>query len=437
MKTKNIFRIAFLAFIMIIANACVDNNDYSLPDVNVEEPDVTVTNTLRSIKDAYPGFGVVDFSEVNNGGEMVFEGYVVSSDEAGNMYKVLNIQDKPEDPTAAIQIAVDATDLYTFYEVGRKVYVKLLGLAMHENNGVLEIGQINGSDVERISVTAYKEHILRSSEVATIVPRELASINDINENHISMLIQLQDIQTQEKGQTYANLEDTFSVNRIVKSCADDATIIMRNSGFSDFKAESMPETKGTLTGVVGAYRNDLQLFIRDTRDLDFTGNRCDPLFEENFSANNFDQWIIQDVEGDEAWEIVTFGNPAPSAKISGFNRGPQDNEDWLISKAIDLSNVSGDIVFTFDSVKRYSGLDIEVYYSTNYNGGDPNDTANTWTKLNPTLDTNTGSWSSWTDSGEQDVSAAAGGDLFIAFKYVSSGVGAATFEIDNVRVVAK
>lgn len=120
MKTKNIFKIAALAALFATATACVDNNDYSIPDTKVQEPAIKVTNTIQSIKSAYTGSGIVDFNKVSNGGDMVIEGYVVSSDEAGNFYKVLNIQDKPVNPTAAIQIAVDGFDLYNFYEVGRK-----------------------------------------------------------------------------------------------------------------------------------------------------------------------------------------------------------------------------------------------------------------------------------------------------------------------------
>ena len=250
-----------------------------------------------------------------------------------------------------------------------------------------------------------------------------------------MLVQLEDMQVAEKDQTYANLNNTFSVNRIFKSCTDDATIIMRNSGFSDFKAQSIPNNKGTITAVVGKYNSDFQLFIRDTRDIDFTENRCDPLFEENFSSNTLDQWTVQNIIGEENWEIATFGNPAPSIKISGYFNGAQENENWLLSKAIDVSEVTGAIL-TFETVKRFSGNDLEVYYSTNYNGENPNAEENIWIPLSPILDTNTNSWSSWTSSGNLDISQGTGDNLYIAFKYTSTNSQAATFEIDNVKVIA-
>ena len=133
--------------------------------------------------------------------------------------------------------------------------------------------------------------------------------------------------------------------------------------------------------------------------------------------------------------INTFGNPSDSATMSGYSGGNQNNEDWLISKAIDMSGVSGAIL-KFQSVKRYAGNDIKLYMATNYNGGDPNTDGN-WVELSANFDTNINSWSSWTDSGDVDVSAAAGGNLFIAFKYTSTTSASSTYEIDNVEVVAQ
>ncbi len=71
--------------------------------------------------------------------------------------------------------------------------------------------------------------------------------------------------------------------------------------------------------------------------------------------------------------------------------------------------------------------------STNYTGGNPT-TNGTWVPLSAALDTNINSWTSWTNSGDVDVSAAAGGNLFIAFKYTSNTSASATWEIDNVQV---
>ena len=78
------------------------------------------------------------------------EAYVISSDEGGNFYKQLVIQDAPENPTAAIVVQVDKNPLFTQYEFGRKVYIKLNGLSVGEDNGVIQLGRLEGDQLERI-----------------------------------------------------------------------------------------------------------------------------------------------------------------------------------------------------------------------------------------------------------------------------------------------
>ena len=71
-----------------------------------------------------------------------------------------------------------------------------------------------------------------------------------------------------------------------------------------------------------------------------------------------------------------------------------------------------------------------------YSGGNPNSDG-TWTELSVTLDTDTSSWVTWTDSGNVDLSSYAGGNVYIAFKYVSTSSGSATYEIDNVLLIGE
>ena len=80
-----------------------------------------VTMTIGELRDMFSGNSVA----FPPGGNQVIEGYVVSSDQKGNFFKNLFIQDKPENPTAAIQIVIDENNLYQSYPVGAKVLVKL------------------------------------------------------------------------------------------------------------------------------------------------------------------------------------------------------------------------------------------------------------------------------------------------------------------------
>ena len=163
-KTK----IILLSIVMITILSCVKDSDFTAPEITCSEPQLTATNNISELKEMY-NFGgptVIDT-------DVIIEGYVVSSDESGNIFKTLSIQDKPENPTAGIKIAIDETNLYATYAIGQKVYVKLKGLAIGYSFGSFQIGQASGAELARISAYEVKNHIIRSCEIATVVPKKV------------------------------------------------------------------------------------------------------------------------------------------------------------------------------------------------------------------------------------------------------------------------
>ncbi len=450
MKKINLNKIAVLLVSLVVLTGCVEDDNFDVPSTIEgisEYPNTDAEfNTLSGVLGAFGSNGNEAYT-YEAASETVSEkytvGYVVSSDEGGNFYKQLVIQDAPENPTAAIVVQVDKNPLFTQYEFGRKVYVKLNGLTVGESNGVLQLGRLNGDQIDEIASTLVPNHIIRTSEVATIVPKEV-SISQFSDALESQYIRLNDMQFNSNlvvgnTTTFASeTNDSFDGERLLESCATGSSVILSTSTFSDFKGLPLPANRGSIDGVLTRdYFDDFYtIYINTPEAINFDNDlRCDPLFEDDFSAGNLDKWTPYNVTGTQEWYYNTFGNPDDSATMSGFSGGAQTNEDWLISLPIDLSNTPSAFL-TFQTVKRYNGNDIEVFYATDYNGGDPT-TDGTWVALSPTLDTNTGSWSSWTDSGSLDLSAAAGGNVFIAFKYTSTSSAAATWEIDNVKVSAE
>ncbi|UAB76635.1 DUF5689 domain-containing protein [Mesoflavibacter sp. SCSIO 43206] len=450
MKKINLNKIAVLLVSLVVLTGCVEDDNFDVPSTIEgisEYPNTDAEfNTLSGVLGAFGSNGNEAYT-YEAASETVSEkytvGYVVSSDEGGNFYKQLVIQDAPENPTAAIVVQVDKNPLFTQYEFGRKVYVKLNGLTVGESNGVLQLGRLNGDQIDEIASTLVPNHIIRTSEVATIVPKEV-SISQFSDALESQYIRLNNMQFNSNlvvgnTTTFASeTNDSFDGERLLESCETGSSVILSTSTFSDFKGLPLPANRGSIDGVLTRdYFDDFYtIYINTPEAINFDNDlRCDPLFEDDFSAGNLDKWTPYNVTGTQEWYYNTFGNPDDSATMSGFSGGAQTNEDWLISLPIDLSNTPSAFL-TFQTVKRYDGNDIEVFYATDYNGGDPT-TDGTWVALSPTLDTNTGSWSSWTDSGSLDLSAAAGGNVFIAFKYTSTSSAAATWEIDNVKVSAE
>ncbi len=126
--------------------------------------------------------------------------------------------------------------------------------------------------------------------------------------------------------------------------------------------------------------------------------------------------------------------------MSGFAGGQNiQNEDWLISPAVDLSGKSS-AVLTFDHARGPAGSmniatsNYTLWISTGYTSGEPATAA--WTQLAiPTHGTS--AWG-YVSSGSIQIPA---GELTattrIAFKYTCSNTESATWEIKNVKITAQ
>jgi len=276
MKIFNLIKKQLLLVLLFsVFVACVKDQDFSTPIIACMEPEITVTNTIQQVKEMYR-FGGATVIE----NDVVIEGYVVSSDESGNIYKTISIQDEPENPTAAIKISINQSNLYTKYNVGRKIYVKLKGLAVGYSFGSFQIGIAEGKELGRIPLTEVNNYIFRSCEVVEITPK-IIQISELGEQHLEMLIEIENVQfkTDELGKAYGNVDNLETVSRTLESLTTECNltneIILRNSGYSKFKNELLPEGKGNVIAIFSNYYEDFQLYIRDTDDVKLDEERCD------------------------------------------------------------------------------------------------------------------------------------------------------------------
>ena len=449
-----LFKTIILITFLTVANfSCVQDDDYSIPESLGIEENQDLSQLLDQINNG--DVDLMTISQVKSffvDGEVTLiesniavKGYVVSSDMTGNFYKEFYMQDAPENPTAGIKVVLNQVDSYNQFNIGREVYIKLQNLYIGETNsgdGVTAIGgsaNQYGNEIEEITGNMATSSILRSSMTSEIIPLSL-NLSQINDSYIGTFVSAQDVQFPNtlSGLTYVNPYDDYDTQRDLESCVDSGSIKVETSAYASFQDNVLPtQGSGTLSGVVTkSYDGDERvMMLNTTDDVMFDSSRCDPLFYDNFAGDNLNNWHVKNIQGEQTWETTPYGNPAPSAKISGYSNGSNANEDWLITTAIDLSNVTT-ASLTFQSVVRYSGPSLSVHMSTDYNEGDPTTDGN-WTELSVTLDTDDSSWSSWTDSGNIDLSSVTGGTVYIAFKYVSNSSQSATYEIDNVLVVGE
>jgi len=135
--------------------------------------------------------------------------------------------------------------------------------------------------------------------------------------------------------------------------------------------------------------------------------------------------------GSQTWRCSNFGrNDTDAVYMNGFVSGAtQDNEDWLISPALDLSSLTAPYVH-FWSKKRFSGSNTKELMVSNNFVVDPG--AASWNNLNVNLASLDTTYKLYNNN---NLNAYKSSPLNIAFKYVSVSTGTSDeWSIDDVYV---
>src|SRR5690606_4030380 len=245
-------QICLIAVTLLFTHSCVPGDDFEVP--KAPEPGEVVLETNVSISSLLGAFyqsseeGEVYMIEE----DLVMEAYVVSSDETGNFYKELILQEAPEDPRAGIAVQLNLTSYYATFDFGRKIFVKLKGLSVGELNGVAALGIGNGKLIDPIPLSQIQEYLVRSADTATIVPLKLRVL-DFNDRMENLYVELEQVQfssfyvSGEKAFTFASEEnDEFDGERELVSCRGDFPVVLSTSTFADFKTLELPKGSGML-----------------------------------------------------------------------------------------------------------------------------------------------------------------------------------------------
>ncbi len=453
--------LAVTLFIM----SCVNDDDFSIPEsVNAGPVDTSTFGALTSFNAVVGRYeqAVADGDQIaefrTDEAALYIEGYVVSSDEGGNFFEEIIIQnsidgsDPAGDTRQGIRVEINVRSLSDFYDFGRKVYVKLNGLAVGENNGVITIGKPDGNEIGQIQEFEFLDFVIRDSEVATITPK-VSNVNDLTAADENTLIQLPGMQVNRNqlNLTYAGeASDQFDGFRTLESCVGGGSILLQTSTFSDFKSLVVPQGAGTITGILSRdFFDDFNVFvINSVADSEMTGERCDPdflectgaangsntIFEEDFeSFGTFDSegWINENVSGGNLdWSEGSFSGNA-YAQITGFN-SDENFTVWLVTPAINLDGTTG-ANLSFDVQTNFNNGDILSVFITNEFTGDP--TTTEWQILDVTIPAgNPSGFGSFEGVGPANISCL-DGDVHIGFFYEGADPGPTTrYHLDNVEV---
>ena len=261
-KYFSIIRFFILASVFILTG-CVHDDKYDAPDLSGNCQDLKATITLAAAKNLAQNTTITT--------DDVIEGYVSSTDQSGNIYKTIYIQDDPTNPTQGFVLSVDAVSTYSSYPQGAKVYIKLKGLAIGTYGGVKQLGYMDNGTFDRIPEKMVPTSILKScSAKATITPKvmTLADMKTDKDQYIGCLIKVENAEFDAKVLCSTYAPDGYTVDRQINDPTTTATTrVVRNSGYASFANQKLPSGKGDFIGILSKYNSTYQLFINNVSDL--------------------------------------------------------------------------------------------------------------------------------------------------------------------------
>ena len=378
-------------FCLLFAISCNSNDDFEIPALEIAEPDIDANTSLFVIKNILDQSGKELYTFPTEDLSIV-EAYVISSDEAGNFYKVLIIQDQPENPGAGISVLIDQKKYHSKFNFGRKIYVKLAGLSIQNRNGNYTLGILNRNELTHIPESLIDLFILRSSASEVIVPLE-KNLNEIGENQINTYLKINNLQfsKDELGKTFAGEDfDLYQGERTLIQCNNLNTTTLSTSIYANFKSFLIPEEKGEIHAVFQKdFYGEKNIFVlNNPGGINFTvSERCDPNFYfcENPLEGSKDRLFFEDFENiknngeleDLGWvfENVNYGKEHWKRKlldentfmrISAYETKENPLEAWLISPPIDLDHSENEEL-SFETKASYdNGLLLTVWISTDF-----------------------------------------------------------------------
>lgn len=435
-----------LAFLALTLGSCMGDG-YADPDLTEKVPAAPYgNNSLReknviSIADLKTQFATIINSD--NGykqieKDMMIKAVVTGNDVSGNIYNQVSVQDA----SGAIIIAINGSGLSGYLPVGQEILVNLKGLYIGSYKKLPQIGGVNtklsdGSlGIGKIERAVWNQHfkILNPGEAdaSTVEPEEfdLTKLTDAAymEANVGKLMTLKKVKfasangtnvwAPDDTNTSLELIDAETGKRISSS-----DLVVRNSGYSKFANEVVPQGVFDITGIFTRFGDTWQIVLRNTDDLKsvvlaYISEPFDAS-QGNFTIDNIK--LADGVEFVWKWASAAYG-----MKASGYvNGSKQELQSRLKSPAIDLKSAKSAKLMFDQAINFASDMKQECKVQISTDG-------KTWTDLDvqgyPTEN-------SWTFvSSTADLTKYCGKTIYIGFLYSSTPTSAPTWEVKNFAV---
>lgn len=436
-----------LAFLALTLGSCMGDG-YADPDLTDKVPAAPYgNNSLReknviSIADLKTQFASVVNSSTDAykliEKDMMIKAVVTGNDVSGNIYNQVSVQDK----SGAIIIAINGSGLSGYLPVGQEILINLKGLYIGNYRKLPQIGGVNTKlsdgtlSMGKIERAVWNEHfkILNPGEAdaSTVVPEEfdLTKLTDAAyiDANVGKLMTLKKVKfASANGTNVWAPDDTNTSLELIDAETgkkiSSSNLVVRNSGYSKFANEVVPQGVFDITGIFTRYNNTWQIVLRSTDDLKqvVLAYLSEPFdaSQGNFTIDNIK--LADGVEFVWKWASAAYG-----MKASGYvNGSKQELQSRLKSPAIDLKSAKSAKLMFDQAINFASDIKQECKVQISTDG-------KTWTDLDVQGYPAGNSWDFVASTA--DLTKYCGKTIYIGFLYSSTPTSAPTWEVKNFAV---
>ena len=404
-------------FVILVCMVLAGCNRWEAPELTAPVYDGPAANkTIADIKAMHPSLGNGTQDSICRYDEQfIVKAVVVSSDEGGNCYKYLTVQDE----TGGIEIAIDRSSLYNDYPVGQTVYLNCAGLIVGDYHNKYQVGWVYQGSVGRIAPAALDRYLTKDglpdlNNPLVAHPIEINGSSDLTAENVNCLVKIDGCKFDAADNGLPLSNNDFTTDRNVTF--NGGSITVRTSNYAYFRNTLIDASKEyCLYGILSVYNSTYQLTLRTKNDIQFSSaSQVETIADLTFDANCFTSGGWSQYPDNQSWKFQAYGGN----NFVYHNTATESCDDWLISPEMTLGDLNGAQLF-LDHQNNVGGSPAtyyQVYYSTTYNGGAFNESE--WTAFNPNLNNYP---SSFALSNGLDLSAIGSQKFRIALRYRKSG----------------
>ena len=270
MNSLKSYIIALAALTSLSAGLTACQDDFDAPSVETPVATIQANTTIAELKALFWDDATNYAKKIpakENGEHYVIAGRVISSDEAGNVFKSITIQDA----TGAMAFSVNSYNLYLKYRRGQEIVIDVTEMNIGKYAGLQQFGTPswyeNGNtwQVGFMAPEVFAQHLQLNG-----LP-ELAALDTITVNSMdvfstspeglrkwqSQLVRINNVHFQDGGTATFSAYKSNSNDDVNRTLLDSKnnSIIVRTSGYANFWNKKLPEGNGDIVGLLSFYQS--------------------------------------------------------------------------------------------------------------------------------------------------------------------------------------